>query len=273
MAWNRNSSAIVRRSQWMKKLDPDELVCNVSIPATRCSTSPVTQSMPLTIQFSAGIRCLDFRARIDGETIQTYHGATTGTLKESLMETQSFLSKYPSEFVLVRITTPFPRVEFDKIMETLLESIGEQYFWRSKNAFPTVGDCLGKIVILDNFSCDATSFGIHYCRGFWVIQDEGWITSIQYKLELIKRNFTLAKLKPFAYFANFLSGIGKDVTSEYVTCGPRLSILDRIRKRHFPGTNVFALKYINKNKHHVGIIFTDFPGPDLIKSIIKLNYE
>jgi hypothetical protein len=39
------------------------------------------------------------------------------------------------------------------------------------------------------------------------------------------------------------------------------------------GTNHFVMNYIKKNKHHVGIIFTDFISLDLIKAIINVNYE
>ena len=227
---------------------------------------------------------MDFRARTDGKTIQIYHGLTTGSLVASLEKVKRFLYDYPSEFVLVRITTISQRTQFDNLMEKV---ITEDLFWKCHDSwhYPTVGECRGKIILLDNFSCNrackfTTAFGIHYCMGscIWMVQDEDWIQSIEFKLDLIQAHLKLVRMNPCAYFANFLTGAGPDITSEYLTCGPPLSLLDRMGvffglKHKFLGTNHFAMSYIKKNKHHVGIIFTDFISLDLIKAIINVNYE
>jgi hypothetical protein len=152
----------------------------------------------------------------------------------SLEKVKSFLYAYPSEFVLVRIITLSPRTQFENLMEKVIE---EDMFWKCHKSWhhPTVGECRGKIIILDNYSCNrgckfTTAFGIHYCMGscIWMVQDEDWIQSIEFKLDLIQAHLKLARMNPCAYFANFLTGVGLNITSEYLICGPPFSFLDRM---------------------------------------------
>ncbi|PEA88271.1 phosphatidylinositol-specific phospholipase C domain-containing protein [Bacillus thuringiensis] len=221
-----------------------------------------------------------------------------------------FLGENPSETILMRVKQEHSEVSDQVFNETLQEYMDRYptFFWDSKNGSiknPILGGMRGKIVILRNVN--GSDVGLNYPHNF-NIQDEykldsNW--SLYDKWLKVKNHLNNAKQ---AYpngsgeaYINYLNGsTGKlPVYPYFVASGhsspgtwaprlstglttpgwahsypdfPRTTCFLGICTISFEGTNILATDYITKNKlKYAGIVVSDFPGPDLINAVIKVN--
>lgn len=93
----------------METLDDEKFISDITLPGTHESLAlyggciAKCQAWSLEDQLKAGIRFFDFR--VSGENLQIKHGLTyqSTTFPKALKTIKTFLSKYKSETVLVRV--------------------------------------------------------------------------------------------------------------------------------------------------------------------------
>lgn len=178
-----------------------------------------------------------------------------------------------------------------------------KYFWEynKKNENPTLGEVRGKIVMLQSFEA-GTSYGINWNSDTLKIQDDyklGTNWDLYSKWEKVKVHLKDANGNKPNIYINFLSGsVGSfpyfvasgqsspqngapRLLTGKTTSGwqndwpdfPRIGCFIGICSIAFEGTNNLIINHICacSDIKHAGIIMCDFPGPDLINTIIALN--
>jgi 1-phosphatidylinositol phosphodiesterase len=102
--------------EWMKNLDGNSLLSNLSIPGTHDSCTynyngnvpfVKTQYNNLSMQFINGVRFFDIRCRQVGNKLKIYHGSffMELDLNDVLLNFNIFLTSHPSETILMSVKT------------------------------------------------------------------------------------------------------------------------------------------------------------------------
>lgn len=222
-----------------------------------------------------------------------------------------YLDEHPKETILMRVKEEYNEEKCNRTFEeTFFEAYWlpyEKYFWHTSDKFgkyiPTLSEAEGKIVVLQNFTSN-NSYGIMWDSDILAIQDDYHLDTnwdLYDKWEKVKAHLTLANnSSDDKLYINFLSGSGGSfpyfVASGQSSPGtndprlltgrttpgwanswpdfPRIGCFLGICSIAFEGTNILSAERIGKNNtfnSKVGIIMCDFPGKDLIESIISLN--
>ncbi|WP_338847047.1 phosphatidylinositol-specific phospholipase C [Massilia sp. W12] len=267
-----------------------------------------TQSMSLPQQLQSGVRMLDIRCRRIDNKFAIHHGFVYqhANYDDVLQAVTRFLAEHPGETVLMRVKEEYEAanttMSFAQIFNTYANDARySQYFWRGAN-IPTLREVRGKIVLLRDFS--GIDWGLHYgslnaqdayhLRTNWDLYSKWEKIKAQLESANAERNSTT--VPPF--FLNYLSGSGGSfpyfVVSGHSSPGtsaprlatglttpgwknsypdfPRVSCFIGICTIAFEGSNVLTQEYIErKGLQHSGIVITDFPGPGLLDTIIRLN--
>ena len=227
---------------WMSVLRDDVRLSELSIPGTHQSVSfyggggvprnlVKTQSMALRFQLESGIRVLDIRCAIAGNSFNIYHGNIyqeenfDGILKTVV----AFLKAHPRETVLMRVkeeNTDDPG-RFEEIFRNTYWN-DDKYkahlwnTWEGTPTNPTLGEMRGKIVILQDFArgqCISPLPNPRYgiCYNTFDNQDEHEVPGtaalydkwLKVKKQLDRANKGLEKgLNEDTKFMNYLSGVG-----------------------------------------------------------------
>ncbi|MEN3133245.1 phosphatidylinositol-specific phospholipase C domain-containing protein [Bacillus cereus] len=194
--------------------------------------------------------------------------------------------------------------KFNAILKKYMERF-PTFFWDSKDGSidnPTLGEMRGKIVILRDFYC--SDIGLTYGYKFDT-QDEYQLDTnwkLHDKWEKVREYLRKAQdaypNKDRSPIINYLSGSG-GVYPYFVASGhsspgnsaprlstglttpgwassfpyfPRTDCVAGVCTIAFEGTNILATNHIKRNDlKYTGIVVSDFPGPDLINAIIKVN--
>lgn len=237
---------------WMTALKDDLRLSELSIPGTHDSMALhakegllggvsrdliVTQSMPLNLQLESGIRVLDIRCAITGNSFKIYHGNIyqRANFDDVLDMVVAFLRNHRGETVLLRVkeeNTNDPK-DFERIFRESYWNTDKykSFMWNvptipetSQN--PTLGELRGKIVILQDFArwqCSNSSskaeFGL--CYNSFKIQDEFQLdgdADLYNKWEKVKKhledanNIDTPENNAINYM-NYLSGSSKGASS------------------------------------------------------------
>ncbi len=164
---------------WMKQLDDDVYVSQVSIPGAHDAgtgyglptstgeTYSRTQGNNILDQWDAGIRAFDLRPRANGSNVlMIYHGTTVTNVSfdKTLEDITSKLKARPSEFAVVVIRheldnpSDAQRTTWEGLMKTAMEKYKD--FLIEFRADLTVGDVRGKIIVLSrNEYTDGKNYG------------------------------------------------------------------------------------------------------------------
>jgi 1-phosphatidylinositol phosphodiesterase len=250
---------------WMSVLPDSVRLSELSIPGTHESLSfeggvgvprdmVKTQSMALEFQLESGIRVLDIRCAIVGNSFNIYHGNyyQNENFDGVLRKVVAFLKAHPRETVLMRVKeekTNDP-VEFERIFrETYWNNVNyKDHMWNvptipeiSQN--PTLGEMRGKIVILQDFAreqCNSPSskaeFGL--CYNSFAIQDAFYMRTnegLYQKWIYVKNHLAAANSgdHPDTKYMNYLTASGGSfpyfVVSGHVSPGTGA---DRLATRH-----------------------------------------
>ncbi len=133
---------------WMKILDDNKLISDITIPGTHDSlalhggSAAECQAWSLIDQLHAGIRYFDLR--VSGDELKVVHGPISQhtTFFEAFNTIKEFLTKFQTETVLVRVknSSKFP----DHVISQL------EYDSNSwvMNAIPRIKDIRGKVVFI-----------------------------------------------------------------------------------------------------------------------------
>jgi 1-phosphatidylinositol phosphodiesterase len=241
----REDGKQVDNPNWMSVLQDSIRLSELSIPGTHQSLSrhsggitPLdavkNQSMALRFQLESGIRVLDVRCAIVGNSFNIYHGDyyQKENFAGVLNRVVAFLRAHPRETVLMRVKeekTGLP-VKFEEIFRDTYWNNKDykDFMWKGQQLNPTLGEIRGKIVILQDFarwqcpeplSPGAPVSSIHpdygICYNSFDIQDsfklQGYAKWVGVKAYLDRANKGFdAGLNRDAKYINYLSAVGAD---------------------------------------------------------------
>ena len=154
-------------TNWMKNLSDGQRLSELSIPGTHDTMTfdgvtgnltlvediAFTQSMTLQQQLTSGIRFIDIRPCYRGDHFSIHHGPVylKADLEDVLRTVKTFLQKYPSEFIVMRLLQ-----EYVDVSESKMNKLFRQYYERYKDIFyqgenvndPSVGEMRGKVLLV-----------------------------------------------------------------------------------------------------------------------------
>lgn len=264
---------------WMSYINNNKRIRSLSIPGTHQSCSiegclfpwqcetffgqwTYTQDKNIKNQLELGIRYLDIRLRHINDSFALHQGPCflNMNLFDVLNEVIDFLEAYPSETVLLRIKEEYREQgnthTFEQTMQDYYSKF-DNYFWHNMHSYdydPTLAECRGKIVILQNFN-SIFKFGLGYLSSF-DIQDEYYVESFQIKKKKIDDCLRKARSGKFSLINNL---------------GAFSTLMPQREFAMLSNSHMFC--YISGNKHYVGITVIDYPYKMLVYNIIAINSE
>ncbi|KAL2084394.1 hypothetical protein ACEWY4_019912 [Coilia grayii] len=253
----------------MRSIDDHKKISDITIPGTHDTMAlhggPAAecQAWSLADQLRAGIRYLDLRVFALDHTLYIMHGVvyqhTTFTTVLSTIRT--FLKQYRSEAVFVRVKPDL----FDKDMvEGMVAELiaGDQDVW-VKSVTPRMGDVRGKIVLLqkDSFKLGIPILGTDKKGDYEVTHIGEKERKIETHLQEAERDCGGGDYVVLSYSSG--TGIG---TLEGMFLTPK-RVAEKIDPWFYGYLNGLHLR----KGSCLGIIAMDFPGLDLIQTVINLN--
>lgn len=241
----------------------------ITIPGTHASMAlyggpeAECQALSLRDQLRAGIRFLDLKVFALGGTLHVMHGAMNqhSTLTDVLDTVRGFLSEFRSEAVLVRVVPE--SFEKKKVNEMVQSVIGnDKHVWVN-SGMPNMGQVRGKIVFVQKNT---------FTLGIPLVDTDGKSSNKVSKIQ-DKDNNIMRQLNQ----ASEACGGGEAVLT--YTSGSGFGTLwgmfltpKRVAEKVNPWLNQYLRQfYPDHPRPCFGIIAMDFPGFDLIQTIINLN--
>jgi 1-phosphatidylinositol phosphodiesterase len=197
--------------------------------------------MALNFQLESGIRVLDIRCAVDGNSFNIYHGRVyqEENFDGVLTKVVAFLKAHRGETVLMRVKeekTDQPG-RFEEIFrDTYWNNKNyKDFMWKGQQLNPTLGEMRGKIVILQDFarwqcpkpeSPSLPTISIHpeygMCYNSFDIEDtfhvpgptalyDKWL-KVKNQLDRANKGFDTG-LNRDTKFMNYLSGVGPPATA------------------------------------------------------------
>ncbi|MQS39168.1 phosphatidylinositol-specific phospholipase C [Streptomyces katsurahamanus] len=219
------------------------------------------QNTTVADQLNSGIRFLDIRCRITGDSYAIHHGAAYQNMMfgDVLIACRDFLAAHPSETVLMRVKQEYSTesdAAFRRVFDLYLDQKGWRSLFRIGDGIPSLGASRGRVVLLgDNGGLP----GVRYADGaLFDIQDD-WNAAPGAKYPKIEEHFRRAVQQPGKLFVNYVS------TSALLP--PRWNS-DNLN----PRTHTF-LDSTASGWRGLGIVPLDFPAtrPGLVDSLIRHN--
>ncbi|XP_034152957.1 1-phosphatidylinositol phosphodiesterase-like isoform X2 [Esox lucius] len=252
---------------WMEAIDDHKFISDITIPGTHDTMArhggpeAECQAWDLEDQLNAGIRYLDLHLFALKGHLYVMHGIVYEhkSFNEVLKTIKDFLLEFKSETVLISVKSAL----FGKA--TVLELVGkiindDKDVW-VKPDMPTMGKARGKVIFVQ-----APSFKL----GVPLLETDN---QGDYKVHHIA-----AKEKKIATHLSEASGqCGKDAVVLSSSSGTGFGTLigmfltpKKVAKEINPWLDKH-LRQLSDNHKCFGVIAMDFPGFDLIQTIIKLN--
>ena len=261
--WNADDDPGVHNEAWMQLLPDHQPMSQLSIPGTHNTMARIgipwvwCQSLSLDAQMLGGVRFFDIRCRHHHNKLLIHHDMfyQNAVLTDVLKEVLKYLDGHPSEAFFMRIREEYkPKdnmVSFQESVRACISGFPPDRFWL-QNVVPTLGECRGKIVVLDNFS--GGSMGIDWRSAD--IEDT-WETDPDDKWSKVAAHIEKAQGSSsgelFITFASFIHrfALPRDLAR---SLNPKLH------------------SFVAGKKGKLGVIVCDFPGPNLIGDIISSNF-
>lgn len=272
---------------WMSQLPDSTSLAALSVPGTHdtmafnSSIISLTQESPLPEQLHAGVRALDIRTRHYRDAFPIHHGSEYlhANFTDVVTATTDFLREHPGETVLMRMKQEHTAAENTRSYEQTLDwyindnpetrDLLQQHLWRPPADYggriPALGQVRGRIVILQDFGSGHT-YGPRW-NGAWMdVQDDYHLPTlfhIPQKWDAARAHFERTDTgSPDVVYVNHLSGSGGALPTSiaYGALGVQ-------------GMNERALNYLAAgNVQRTGVVMADFPGPDLVDTVIAHNF-
>lgn len=282
---------------WMKDIPDHVDITSLSIPGTHDTMTfnigqkdLQCQNWNLTVQMEAGIRYVDIRARVKGDRLLIYHGNkyTGHTFKEVLEEMFAFLDKNPSEMFIMRLKkegNPIGNDHFsfekafnyarftDKATKNGAEKHIALYTDASK-PIPTLGELRGKIFLLQDFKCAKNRvYGLMWNSPQMVLEDEfniHGVRDLNEKWEDVSQALTKANKGPLdnkhIYLTHTSAAIG------LLPIQAAAGILHKVQVGMDFRTGYWLDQHVDdKGSLRTGVLIFDFPGKNLIESVLAWN--
>ncbi|MEV5674623.1 phosphatidylinositol-specific phospholipase C [Streptomyces sp. NPDC052069] len=213
VAGARTSRTVRTPQDWMGAIPDATALQRLTIPGSHDSGAryggPWTECQNTTIaeQLNSGIRFLDVRCRITGDSFAIHHGASFQNLMfgDVLGACWDFLAARPGETVLMRVKQEYSEesdAAFRRIFDLYLDTKGWRPLFRLDSTLPTLGQARGKVVLLaDNGGLP----GVRYADpGVFDIQDD-YMAEPFGKYPKIEAQFRRAAEQPGKLFMNYVS--------------------------------------------------------------------
>ena len=175
----KNASAPTQENMsWMKQVDDDTDISNITIPGTHDSATCFVQVpylakcqvIPIDKQLECGYRYLDIRLKVKDNKLYLVHGpcacktdiapwSDNLELSDVLEMCYTFLDNNPSETVIFAIKSEDKNQDISQF-QTLLNSYIQKDTskWLLTNTIPTLKECRGKCVLVRRFE-DVANLG------------------------------------------------------------------------------------------------------------------
>ncbi|MER6916843.1 phosphatidylinositol-specific phospholipase C [Streptomyces sp. NPDC000594] len=170
-------------------------------PWAECQNTTVAE------QLNSGVRFLDIRCRITGDSFAIHHGAAFQNMMfgDVLIACRDFLAAHPSETVLMRVKQEYSQesdAAFRRIFDLYLDQKGWRPLFRIADGLPVLGAARGRVVLLaDNGGLP----GVRWGDGtLFDIQDD-WNAAPAAKYPKIEAHFRKATAQPGRLFVNHVS--------------------------------------------------------------------
>lgn len=255
---------------WMAAIPDFHTLSQITIPGTHDSMALYggpeveRQAWSLSDQLRAGIRFLDLKVFGLGDTLYVMHGVLyqRSTLKEVLDTVRAFLSEYKSEAVLIRVQPEsFEKSTVNKMVQSLIGN--DQNVWVS-SGMPSMGQIRGKIVFVQKST---------FTLGIPFIDTDGKGSN---KVSHIKDKDNRI-IKQLNQAAEACGGSNAVLTttsgSGFGTFWGMFLTPKRVAEKVNPWLNQYIRQfYPNQPRPCFAIVAMDFPGIELIHTIINLNW-
>ncbi|MGP3634999.1 phosphatidylinositol-specific phospholipase C [Streptomyces sp. 24-1644] len=253
---------------WMGALPDATTLQRLTIPGSHDSGAryggPWAECQNTTIaqQLSSGIRFLDVRCRITGDSFAIHHGAAFQNMMfgDVLIACRDFLAARPAETVLMRVKQEHSQesdAAFRRVFDQYLDTKGWRSLFRLDPTLPDLGGARGKVVLLaDNGGLP----GVRYADpAVFDIQDD-YMAEPFAKYPKIEAQFRRAAQQPGKLFMNYVS------TSALMP--PRWNA-DRLN----PQVHAFLDGAGTAGWTGLGIVPLDYPATrsGLVESLIRHN--
>lgn len=274
-----NGIRIKQANIWMKSIDDNKLIVEMSIPGTHDSganhsifdVSGKCQDLTINEQLKIGVRFFDIRLQIVNNELNVVHSFVDQKQKFiKVMNTiNTFIEENPSEFIIVSLKedadSKNSNIDFDEKLIDDLKLFNNVCY---DNYLPQyLSEARGKIYILNRFT--SNNFGIQAYMG--------WLDSTSFNLEslYVQDNYCITDIEVKKQdiintieYGNSNNLLTLNFTSCYFDYG-------------FPPTyaippakiiNKWLIDYINQNENqNLGIMVMDFITKELCNEIIRRN--
>ncbi|MCU4116984.1 hypothetical protein N8G13_00710 [Mycoplasma zalophi] len=281
----------------MKELPDTRPLSSLSLPGTHDSTMyngygflytfggsllATTQHFNFEDQLKIGIRAFDLRMQNDGRLV---HGVIPSyqTLDDAFRFYADFLKKHPTEFLVVRIkdenfnvdksyyakqaNEEYKKVVHSKYRNYVYNPEGKDVNEIARTKGFNIGQYRGKIIVLNHLHHKINTDNVGGFRYRTIVANEttqdryDGINSSEEKVKYITQHFEKSSSKQywdgrlFVNFTSYASGRRPDTSS--------------------PEVNQNVVNYINSHNNltTLGLVFSDFPGPSLVQSIYRTNFN
>ncbi|MFD4859938.1 phosphatidylinositol-specific phospholipase C [Streptomyces atratus] len=207
------SRQVLATQDWMGAIPDATALQRLTIPGSHDSGAryggPWTECQNTTIaeQLNSGLRFLDVRCRVTGDSFAIHHGASYQNLMfgDVLGACWDFLAAHPTETVLMRVKQEYSEesdATFRAIFDDYLDGRGWRPLFRIDPALPSLGEARGKVVLLaDNGGLP----GVRYAdSALFDIQDD-YMAEPFAKYPKIESQFRKAAQQPGKLYMNYVS--------------------------------------------------------------------
>jgi len=255
--------------EWMLGLNPDIPISLLAVPGTHdtCARSEAQgvkwkcQTLSMQEQLLGGIRYFDIRLVLENGEFQVHHMsvAQNVTFSEVQKTVSDFLTKYPSEFLYMRVKHEGGTL--DGFESTFLDKVSPcMSLWFLENRIPRLREVRGKIVLLQNF--EAEELGIPWDGANMKLQDMWEIPDTEAGM----------LMKEQAIY-NFSVMVEKMNDPNYLYLSHLSASDGPLPSKVAKNTNSYFLSQDLEAKRPVGVVIADYPSSLLIESIISANTE
>ncbi|MFV2118523.1 phosphatidylinositol-specific phospholipase C [Streptomyces sp. Act-28] len=253
---------------WMGAHPDTTPLHTLTIPGTHNSAAPLgglwvaCQNTTVAQQLAGGVRYLDIRCRVTGDSFAVHHGAhyQNQMFGDVLIACRDFLAAHPTETVLMRVKQEYSEegdTVFRQVFDRYLDAKGWRPLFRVGDGLPLLGEARGRVVLLaDNAGLPGVRWGD---GALFDVQDD-YMAEPTAKYPKIEAHFRKAVRQPGRLYVNHVS------TAALLP--PRWNA-DRLNPRvHALLDSAEATAW-----RGLGIVPMDFPDtrPGLVASLLRHN--
>ncbi|MFV0129143.1 phosphatidylinositol-specific phospholipase C domain-containing protein [Streptomyces sp. HMX112] len=209
----RARNRVVGTRDWMAAIGGHVPLRDLTIPGTHNAGARAggpwvaCQSTTIAQQLDSGIRFLDIRCRVTGDSLAIHHGAYYQNLMfgDVLTACRDFLAAHSTETVLMRVKQEYSEdgdATFRRIFDHYLDGKGWRPLFRLGDGLPVLGEARGRVVLLaDNGGLPGVRYGD---PALFDVQDD-YMAEPSAKYPKVEAHFRKAVAQPGRLYVNHVS--------------------------------------------------------------------